>query len=376
MKQMKLMLLLSFAFAFVSCHPLKHAPQEKNIDPVHASMSRNAAIFLSDTSIHAVSIGIYKDGKKYTGHYGELDRGKANTPTDKTIYEIASVSKTLTGVLVAKAVLEDRLRLEEDIRTYLEEDFPNFQYKGYPVKVKHLVTHTSGLPAFLPESINDLLTEFNESLPFKMSAIQEQYSREAFFRDLHQIKLDTIPGAVYSYSNVDAELMAHILERVYQVPFEELLQRYFSKTARMTNTKIILAEKDKANLANGYGMTGKLVPHEPTTLYGAEGGVKATMPDLVNYMEFQMDSTNKVVVESQKVLYVNGNRRLAYYWPVKSNDDFGNYFSHHGGAFGSQNWFFILPEHNLGISVVTNQSDLNTPEKLMKTVKSLIHDLK
>lgn len=216
--------LLVFLVILIACSKSGKPLQNSGMDPLQLSIDQNAHVLLSDSKISAVSVGVYKDGKKYIRHYGELDKGKGNAPTNQTIYEIASVSKTLTGVLVAKAVLEGKLKLEEDIRTYLKEDFPNFAYNGQPIKLKHLLTHTCGLPQFLPESINALMTEFNEELPFRMNEIQEQYSRQAFFNDLHKVKLDTLPGTSYGYSNVDTELVAHILENVYQTPFDELLQ--------------------------------------------------------------------------------------------------------------------------------------------------------
>ena len=76
-----------------------------------------------------------------------MDKGKGNIPTDSTIYEIASVSKSFTGILVAQAVLQ-RLNINDDIRKYLSEDFSNLEYEGKPVRIKHLLTHTAGLPDF------------------------------------------------------------------------------------------------------------------------------------------------------------------------------------------------------------------------------------
>lgn len=338
-------------------------------------MDRNADSLLTDSKINSASIGIYKDGKKYTSHYGELDKGKGNLPTDKTIYEIASVSKTFTGILVANAVLDGKIKLEDDITNYLKEDFENFEYNKQPIKIKHLLTHTSEIKKFLPESINELFTGFNEDLPFKVYEIQKKYTKKDFFSDLHKIKIDTIPGLRYGYSNVDTEIMAQILENVYDKPFNIILKDYFHTNANMKNTLIDLPKNKQQYLANGYGISGKLVPHE-IVLYGADGGVKTTMPDLVNYMQFQLDKTNPTTIEAHRVLYKSGNRKIAYYLPIKSNEEYGDYFSMHGGAFGSQNWFFILPKYDLGISVITNQSDLDTADKLMKTVKGLIKDLK
>ena len=102
---------------------------EKNIDKeaiIQISMNETAQSMLSDSTITSVSIGILKDGIAYTSHYGELDAGKENPPNDETIYEIASLTKTMTGTLVAQAVLDGKLNLDDDIRKYLKEDYPKF----------------------------------------------------------------------------------------------------------------------------------------------------------------------------------------------------------------------------------------------------------
>ena len=273
------LILLICLIAFSNCKNSEKKPEIETIDPIQLSMDKNADSLLLDSKINAVSIGIYKNGKKYTSHYGELDKGKGYKPSDNTIYEIASVSKTFTGILVANAVLEGKLNLDDDIRKYLKEDFKNFEYNKEPIKVKHLLTHTSEMRKFLPESINELFSDFNEELPFKVYEIQKNYNKKDFFSDLHKIKLDTIPGMRYSYSNVDTEIMAQILENIYDKSFNNILKDYFKTNANMQNTQIDLPKNKEQYLANGYGMTGKLVPHE-VVLYGADGGVKTRFSKL------------------------------------------------------------------------------------------------
>lgn len=372
--KIKFVFILSI-LVFANCKNSEKKEAPKSVDKVQIAMNKNVDSLLLDSKINAVSIGVFKEGKKYIAHYGEIDKGKNNKPTDKTIYEIASVSKTFTGVLVANAVLEGKLALDDDIRKYLKEDFKNFEYNGEPIKVKHLLTHTSRMSKFLPESINALFTDFNEELPFKVYEIQKKYKKADFFADLHKLKLDTIPGTRYDYSNVDTELMAEILENVYKKSFNTILKVYFQNNANMQNTYVNLPKDKGQYLANGYGMTGKLVPHE-VVLYGADGGVKTTMPDLVNYMQLQLEDNDKAITESHRNLLENSNRETGYYLPIRNNEEYGTYYSMHGGGFGSQNWFFLLPEYNLGIWVITNQSDLQTADKLMKVVKGLIKDLK
>lgn len=149
-------LILIFSLFIISCENSSDKPQPVVKNSVELSIDRNADTLLLDTTVNALSIGVYKDGKTYIYHYGELDKGKGNKPTNKTIYEIASVSKTFAGTLVAHAELEGKLNLEDDIRTYLKEDFPNFEYEGEPIRIKHLISHTSRLPRFLPDVVNHI----------------------------------------------------------------------------------------------------------------------------------------------------------------------------------------------------------------------------
>lgn len=348
--------------------------QEKS--PIELSMDSNADTLLLDPTINAISIGVYKDGKTYIKHYGELDKGKGNKPTDATIYEIGSVSKTFAGTLVAQAELEGKLNLEEDIRKYLKEDFPNLEYQGNPIRVKHLITHTSRLPRFLPKAINPIVENPTDSLAFHIYEIEKNYSQEKFLSDLHGVVLDTIPGTKDSYSSADTELIAHILENVYGKSYHEIIQEKISTQLGMKNTGTVLSESAQNNLANGYLEDNIVAPHMINTLWGAGGGMTSTLPDLMKYAEFQLDKENKVSAKSHEVVFQNGNFRVGYYWPIRFDQSYGTYYSHQGGAFGVQNYLFIFPEKDLAISVVINQNISNSTNRLVSVVTGIMEDLK
>lgn len=360
----------------VSCKKASDQRDEVVKDQIEISMDRNADSLLLDPTINAISIGIYKEGKTFIHHYGELDKGKGNKPTDKTIYEIASVSKTFAGTLVAQAELEGKLNLEDDIRNYLKEDFPNLEYLGSPIRIRHLISHTSRLPKFLPESINQILENPDDSLAFKIYKIEKEYSRENFFSDLHKVTLDTIPGSKYGYSGLDTELIAHILENIYNKEYNEVIQEKICSNAGMTQTGTYLYDSLEYRLANGYIENNTLAPQMTTILWGAGGGIKSTLPDLIEYMKFQLDKENPVVSKSHEVVFQNGDFKIGYYWPIKFDDNYGTYYSHQGGAFGTQNYLFIFPEIDLGVSIVTNQNISGTTGKLVKVVEGILEDLK
>ncbi|MEL7530956.1 MAG: serine hydrolase domain-containing protein [Bacteroidota bacterium] len=362
-----------FACTLICCQSPKSAEAPSLTPKILAIMTQNAEPVLADSLISALSVGVFYEGEKYSLHLGSLDEGKNNPPTDNTLYEIASVSKTMVGLLLAQAEAEGKLSIEDDIRTHMQGDFPNLNYEGQPIKIKHLMTHTSRLPRFLPVSINALFDNIDETLPFRIAEIENAYSREQFFTDLKGVEIDTLAGTIYEYSNADTEIAAHILEQIYQTPFDELLQTYLAKTAEMSNTAVILDKQQSQNLAKGYGINRIPVPNMTIKLWGGAGGIKSNMPDLLQYMELQCNEQNPVVAKTHQPLYEG---HLGYFWVLDEDSTYGHFVRHHGGAFGAQNWMFVFPEAGLGISVITNQSDLETADKLHDIVQGILTDLK
>ena len=197
-------------FALLGCRSVKPI-HKKNVEN---AITKNALQLLEDKRFHSVSTAVLKDGESTIKHFGELTIGKGNKPNDSTLYELASVTKTFTGYIAAKAVIDQKINLDDDIRIYLSESYPNLEFKGEPITIKHLITHTSGFP----------------NMPIKSE------NKEAFFEGLKLINIETKPGEVYSYSNTAPELTAYILEKVYQKPFEELVTEFVLKPNKMNQT--------------------------------------------------------------------------------------------------------------------------------------------
>lgn len=372
---MKHLLLIVLIISTISFQ--KSFSQGSNVeDQILKTIEKHGRSFIKDKDINSVSIGVYKDNEVYTGHYGEIDKGEGNTPNNETIYEIASVTKTMTGYLVARAVVEEKINLDDDIRSYLEGDFSNLQYNDTPITIKHLLTHTSGLPKFLPLEMNEVFEKFDEHVPEEYIELERFYNKEQFLADLKNISITEAPGTTYLYSNAGAELIGYVLETIYQKNIDELLKESFLTENEMFNTAITLNEAQKQNLVRGYWMNNEThSPNQLNTLWATGSGAKMTLTDMMRYVALQLNTQNQVVHESQKVLYERGKTfKIGYFWRVW-NDKYGRSYNHHGGTSGMQNWLFIFPKYNLGISIMTNHSGPKTPNKLSKTVRKILKDI-
>ncbi|APG64874.1 hypothetical protein LPB136_05660 [Tenacibaculum todarodis] len=346
----KHLLLIISILTILSCKTAEKSSQEV-IDPVEYSMDTNADFLSEYPEINAISIGIFKDGKKLTKYYGEIDKGKNNKPNDNSLFEIASVTKTFTGFLTAQAVLEGKLNLEDDIRKYLNGSYPNLEYQSQPIKIKNLLTHSAGFTRDFSSTLQKFfLDDISESDEKELRT----YNKEKLLEDLNNFELNTTPNTTYNYSPiVGPEILAILLENVYQKPYSTLLNEFILKKIGMENTAIHLDENAKKHIVNGYTDKGKLVKPAIEILNGAGGGIKSTIPDLLKYIEYLLESKNPVIKEMKKPLFYDkeDDEDYGYFWRLNDKD-----ILHNGGTGGSANWVIILPESNCGFTVHINSN--------------------
>jgi len=362
--------LLSTALLSAGCKS-NHEPTKD----LGADIDEVAATLIEQPLLHSTSIAVVYRGQEFIRHRGNMEAGRPGIPTDATRYEIGSLSKTLAGTLMANAVLEHRLSLDDDVRMYLREDYPNLQYKGDPIRIRHLLSHTSGLPNMLPERANTVLADFTDQrTPGELNGIYAGYGKTEFFKDLHAVEIHQAPGKDYAYSSTGTELVAHILETVYKSDYESLLRGFFRDSAAMADLKIKLSETEASQLAIGYHSNNP-VPTTPMPQlpWGASGNVKATVPEMVKYLEFQL-ADNSVVQESHRTLVeFDSEFSIGYFWNIIAGDRLkGTYYAHHGGVPRSQCYIYILPKYDLGIFVITNQSGDQTAHAMEAAIDTLV----
>ncbi|GAB5565354.1 MAG: hypothetical protein Wins2KO_24170 [Winogradskyella sp.] len=306
-------------------------------------------------NVNSFALAIYKDGKMYQNYYGELDKGAKNTPNENSLYEIASITKTLTGSLVAKSVIDGKINLDDDIRNYLDADYPNLEFEEQPITIRNLLTHSLGFKEKTPKR----LKAFNE----KMNTTQdinnvEVYTIEDLLEELKTAELDKAPGTVFVYNSVGPELLAYILEKVNKKPFKEQLNEFLGEL-NMNNTFLNESEKHLKDLVRGYS-GDTLVPIDYCPVYGAAGGAISTLPDLATYMKYLVDNKEEPwVKEASRILFTDkeDDENLGYLWQnIDEADVEGYYYSKTGTSNGTQSGVLICPDSNYAIALIVNNT--------------------
>ena len=327
---LKITLLALVIFSIICCNRNKSI-ENKSIEE---TVEHFAKEFLGDDRIHSVSIALYNNGKEFTFHFGEQSPNKKNPPNDSTLYELASVTKTFTGTMVAKAILDGKISLDDDIRDYLPQQYPNFEYNGEIITIKNIITHTGGFPNFPPS----------------------MESKIEFWNGLHEITIDSKPGTEFRYSNTAPEIMAYILEKAYGIPYQELVEEFIFKPNEMTNTKFKLNQNDKNLLIRGYNGDKEPQQHFQNNLWGGIAGIHSNTKDLIKYIKYHLNESITEVKESRKNFFsTQYDFDIGYHWNIVEIENEVCY-RHHGGIWGMQNWLMIFPESNIGIAVLSNAS--------------------
>lgn len=321
-------------------------------------MRQTAATLLQSPLLHATSIAVVYRGKEFILHQGELETGKGNPPNDTTLYEIGSVSKTFAGLLLANAVLDGKAALDDPIQNYLPAAYPNLQWQGQPVRLRHLITHTSTMPGMLPLQVNTILQDFTaHATPAKLNAAYANYGQQQFWQDLHTVSIKGPLGKDYAYCSAGTELIAHTLETIYGMPYAVLLTQFIAREAGMHDTRLKIAAGDSDRLAPGYHSDNPVITTPmPQLPWGAAGNLKSTMPDMAKYLRLQL-GTHRAVAESHKPLVrFQDDFSIAYFWNIGSNRQLGTHYVHHGGVPRAQSYAYIVPQYQLGVFIITNQS--------------------
>jgi D-alanyl-D-alanine-carboxypeptidase/D-alanyl-D-alanine-endopeptidase len=377
MNNIKQMPVIAFLFLQLF-HAGAQSVVSQNSDIVHAKISTDnkldsptgsivdkvAQVFMSSPEGVGLSIGVYKDGKYYVYNYGEVERGTHQLPKENTLYPIASITKTFTGALLAQAVIERKVKLDDDIRKYLEGDYPNLEFQGQPIRLYHLINHRSGLPYLLPD-VPESRPGFNNEItpwPIRASRLLNNYTRTNFYADLHKVKLDAVPGKNFKYSNTAAMLLGYILENLYGMSYEEFLKAKILAPLQMNTTKITLTESEKIRLVKGYDEKGSLIPYSPDQMQAA-GALKTTVSDMLKYVKWQADEKDEAVKLSHKPTFRDGNYSAGLNWQILEASGFRVIWQD-GSYFGFQSLCVIYPEMHMGIVILTNESSRSSASRV------------
>ncbi|HOY20292.1 MAG TPA: serine hydrolase domain-containing protein, partial [Haliscomenobacter sp.] len=305
-----------------------------------------------DTHTPGGVLTVSRQGKiiyNYAFGMADLEHNLANTT--ESVFEAGSVSKQFTAAAILLLVQDGKLSLDDDIRKYLPE-IPDY---GVTIKIRHLMTHTSGLRDW--GSVAAISGWARGKRTHTHAHVLEILSR--------QKALNFPPGDQYSYCNSGYNLMAIIVDRVSGMSFAEFCTQRMFKPMGLKNTqwrddyrKIV------PNRAIAYSKSGDTyLQNMPFEMVHGNGGLLTTTADLVTWNQLYntLIIGNKTFAEQRLITYKYNNGVMGAYAAGLSIGKYNNLveISHSGATAGYRAWLAYYPEKDLSVAFLSNTANVN-----------------
>ena len=293
-----------------------------------------------------IVVGLWKDGKSEIQAAGSMGAKDVSAPTENTVFEIGSVSKTFTGLLLADAVVRGKTKLSQpvfEIVNDIEMSFPTAK----TITLLHLATHTSGLPR-LPSNLNP-------SDPLDPYA---NYDREALKKFLEgEIEVKEV-GKQIEYSNLGVGLLGEVLAIQAKTTYEKLLTSQVLLPLKMTDSVITLTPDQSARLAAPFAEGGVAAKNWNLGILAGAGGIRSTVADMLKYIAAMIDPPANKLGEAINLSWKihqtpieQGDFAMGLGWHVAHD---GQTRWHNGGTGGYHSIVLANRDNRTGVVVLSN----------------------
>lgn len=316
--------------------------------------------YMKANKMVGVSIGIVKNGKIYlVKGYGTAEINKVKPIDSLTNFLTCSVTKLFTATAIMQLSEEGKIDISKKLIFYL----PNFKMKDKRYKditIEQMLTHSSGL--YWDEQL--------KHSPNDSSAL------EKFVYSLDDKILDFAPGtkfdATKTYSNTAYDILGYLVQKISGKPFEEYVKENILMKTNMINSALNYKSIPVVRRSAPHILKGKIVKiggiYDENREHSPSGNLNSCSLDLCYWMlnilniHNNPNSFNGILKNNTLNDMWTGrhtapqNKRVSIGlgWFIKGSEDLGKYYWHVGDNPGFSATLMILPEHNFGITVLSN----------------------
>ena len=303
---------------------------------------------------------IDRRGQRVFG-YGSVAVNGGKAPNGDTVFEIGSITKVFTTLVLAQMVRDGQVKLDDPVKDYLPREAQVPRRDDKEITLRHLATHTSGLP-IAPTDIrwHVLVRPSDWDNPYAHYATKQLY---AF---LAKCQLPRAPGDSYEYSNLGLGLLGIALTRRAEARnYDELIRRRVADPLGMTDTRVTLSEGQRARFAQGHDDDG-----EPTSAWDFEtmegfGALRSTANDLLRFLAANLGLTRTkmqaALEDCHKARQDTPDKqvRVGLGWHVLNLAENSEPIICHSGETGGARAFLgFCKESKVGVVVLSNSAQL------------------
>lgn len=313
---------------------------------------------MTESAVPGIAVGVLYEGNTYTAGFGVTNVDHPLTVTDETLFQIGSITKTMTGTILMRLAEQGLVDLDDSVRNYVPEFRVLDGTATETATIRHLLTHMGGW-------VGDYFNPTGEG----DDALDRMLAEVTELEQLAPI------GSVWSYNNSGYYVAGKIIENVTGRTFEDVIEEMVFADLGMTGSYIRPGDVMTRRFAVGHIVSQDGVETaEPWSLYRAAyaaGGTITNVRDMLTYGAFHLgdgESASGEQLMSAESLHdmqrvqapkVGSDEMMGITWHLSDVDDVRT-VSHGGGTYGQISRLILVPERDFVLAVVTNANSGST----------------
>jgi len=293
-----------------------------------------------------IVVGVIEPQGRRVVAYGNLAAGDTRPLNGDTVFEIGSITKVFTSLLLADMVERGEVELTDPVAKYLPATVNVPQRRAEQITLEDLATHTSGLPR-MPVNVDSR----DPANPFADYSVNRLYE----FLSGYQLPRDI--GEAFEYSNIGGALLGHALAQRAGRNYETLVETRIVVPLEMKSTSVTLTPEMKARLAVGHAYGLEPTPNWDLGALSAAGALKSTANDLLTFLAANLRYTqtplSQALASMLKVRRDRDRGTIALEWFLDLRGGV-EIISHSGSTGGYQSFIGYDPKARVGVVVLSN----------------------
>ncbi|MFL5745609.1 MAG: serine hydrolase [Niastella sp.] len=288
-------------------------------------------------------------GKRQVVGAGSFEDKKESKPDGNTLYEIGSITKVFTSLLLADMVVKKQVNLDDPISKYLPASVNVPVIKGKPITLQHLASHSVGWPR-MPDNYDPK----DPDNPFA------DYTTEQLYDYVSRSNFDYAPGTWFQYSNPGYGLLGNILSIIGGKPFETLVKERICAPLGMTNTTITLTPAQLKTLAPGHSEYGALVKNWDMPAIAGTGAIRSDMNDLLTFAAANLGLVKTDLYPAMQLAHIphiskgKNEGQVTLGWTLEKSNDGDEYLWKDGTTGGYKSIILLNRTKKTGVVILAN----------------------
>jgi D-alanyl-D-alanine-carboxypeptidase/D-alanyl-D-alanine-endopeptidase len=326
------------------------ATAEDFTDGIHAFLERRVEVEKRDVGI---VVGIVDERGSRVVSCGRIDNGTDKQVNGDTLFDIASITKPFTGLLLQDMIERGEMKLNDPVAKYLPKSVKMPARNGKEITLLHLATHTSGLP-HIASNLD----------PKRADQLFADYTVKELNAFLSGYQLTRDPGTKFEYSSLGMGLLGHVIALKARTNYESLVVDRICRPLNMDSTRITLTPELKSRFATGHNQFGETVPSWDRQTQLGGSALRSTANDLLKFVSANLGLTpNSLTPLMEKTHMVQLDQTLGMdlglAWIITSGPQGTKIVWHAGGAPGYTSFAGFDKTRHRGVVVLSSSWDLD-----------------